>query len=113
MAQLYADENFPHPVVEALRVAGHDVLTIQDDGKANQRFPDDAVLARTSELGRVLLTTNRKHFLRLHRESAAHAGIIICTYDADPQGQALRIDEVIRSEVQLNGNLLRVVRPQR
>ena len=113
MARLYADENFPHPVVDALRMAGHDVLTIQDDGRANQRFPDDALLARTSELGRVLLTTNRKHFLRLHRESSVHGGIIICTYDPDPQGQALRIDQFLRSEVQLNGNLSRVNRPQR
>ncbi|MBX3054274.1 MAG: DUF5615 family PIN-like protein [Caldilineaceae bacterium] len=113
MAQLYADENFPHPVVDALRTAGHDVLTIQDDGKANQRFPDDALLARTSELGRVLLTTNRKYFLRLHRESAAHAEIIICTCDPDPQGQALRIDEILRSDMPLIGKLLRVNRPQR
>lgn len=113
MARLYADENFPHPVVDALRMAGHDLLTIQDDGRANQRFPDDALLARTSELGRVLLTTNRKHFLRLHRESSVHAGTIICTYDPDPRGQSLRIDELLRSDVPLIGTLLRVVRLQR
>lgn len=113
MARLYADENFPYPVVDALLSAGHDVLTIQDDGRANQRFPDDALLARTSELGRVLLTTNRKHFLRLHREFPVHVGIIICTYDPDPQGLALRIDELLRSDVPLIGTLLRVVRPQR
>jgi hypothetical protein len=27
MAQLYADEDFPFPVVERLRALGHDVLT--------------------------------------------------------------------------------------
>ena len=27
MAQIYADENFPLPAVEALRTLGHDVLT--------------------------------------------------------------------------------------
>jgi len=32
MARLYANENFPLPVVEALRRLGHDVLTIQHKG---------------------------------------------------------------------------------
>jgi hypothetical protein len=30
--------------VEELRKLGHDVLTIQETGKANQSFPDDGVL---------------------------------------------------------------------
>jgi Domain of unknown function (DUF5615) len=30
---LYADENFPLPVVQELRRLGHDVLTAQEDGK--------------------------------------------------------------------------------
>jgi hypothetical protein len=36
MALFYADENFPLPVVEALRRLGHDVLTVEEDGKAHQ-----------------------------------------------------------------------------
>ena len=34
MARLFADENFPRPVVEGLRAAGHDVVTIQEIGEA-------------------------------------------------------------------------------
>ena len=34
MARLYADENFAQPAVERLRELGHDVLTVQDAGKA-------------------------------------------------------------------------------
>ena len=30
---LYADEDFPYPVVEELRRLGHDVLTVQEDGR--------------------------------------------------------------------------------
>ena len=30
MARLYADEDFPYPVVERLRQLGHDVLTTLD-----------------------------------------------------------------------------------
>lgn len=52
MARFYGDENFPLPVVEELRQLGHDVLTIYEDGKANQRYPDEAVLATAVELGR-------------------------------------------------------------
>ena len=40
MARLYADENVPLPVIEELRRLGHDVLTIFEDGKANQRYPE-------------------------------------------------------------------------
>jgi hypothetical protein len=29
---LYADEHFPYQVTEALRLLGHDVLTVQQDG---------------------------------------------------------------------------------
>ena len=32
MARLYANENFPLPVVEELRHLGHDVLTMQEAG---------------------------------------------------------------------------------
>ncbi len=41
MAKLYADEQFPYPVVEVLRRLGHDVLTVQESGKAELRIPDD------------------------------------------------------------------------
>jgi uncharacterized protein YukJ len=40
MARLYSNENFPLPVVEKLRELGHDVLTIQESGKADQALPD-------------------------------------------------------------------------
>jgi hypothetical protein len=43
--RLYADEQYPYPVVKCLREFGHDVLTVQEAGKANQRIPDDEVLA--------------------------------------------------------------------
>ncbi|MBD2576541.1 DUF5615 family PIN-like protein [Oscillatoria sp. FACHB-1406] len=42
MARLYADEQFPVPVVEFLRVLGHDILTVREAGKANQKVLNDA-----------------------------------------------------------------------
>ena len=41
MARFYADEQFPKRVVELLRDLGHDVLTVQEAGKANLKIPDE------------------------------------------------------------------------
>jgi hypothetical protein len=67
MARLYANENFPVPVVESLREAGHDVITVAETGKAEQSWPDEDVLEFAIQDDRVLLTLNRKHFIRLHK----------------------------------------------
>ena len=39
MTRLYADEQFPFPVVEFLRLLGHDILIVQAAGKAGQKSP--------------------------------------------------------------------------
>jgi len=66
MARLYADENFPLPIVDALRTLGHDVLTIYEDGKGNLGYPDESVLRDATQYERAVLTMNRKHFRLLH-----------------------------------------------
>ena len=68
MAKLYLNENFPLPVVEELRRLGHDVLTIQESGKADQALSDEAVLDFARGESRILLTLNRKHFIWLHHK---------------------------------------------
>jgi hypothetical protein len=76
MARLYADEDFPLPVVEALRQLGHDVLTVQEAGRANQGIGDGQVLADATADGRAVLTHNHPDFKRLHRRGRPpHAGI--------------------------------------
>ena len=111
MATLYADENFPLPVVVALRAAGHDVLTAREDGRADRKIPDPDVLAHASSLGRAVLTHNRSDFFRLHRASAAHAGIVACTEDLDFAGLAARIHAALGGVSDLTGQLIRVNRP--
>jgi hypothetical protein len=110
MARLYADENFPFPVVEELRSLGHDVLTMVEDGQANKRVSDEQVLTIAYSKQRTLLTTNRKHFIRLHNDNAPHSGIIVCTFDPDFVGQAKRIDQAIRDHEDLARALIRVNR---
>ena len=111
MASLYANENFPLPVVEELRNLGHDVLTIQETGKAGLAVPDEEVLAFARSHGRALLTLNRRHFIRLHENEPSHQGIIACTFDPDFAGQAGRIHTAIQSRPNLSGQLIRVNRP--
>ena len=113
MAYLYSNENFPLPVVEELRQLGHDILTIQETGKAGQSISDEAVLSFAIREKRAVLTLNRKHFLRLHVERPQHFGIIVCTFDPDFIGQAHRIGDALESHSQLFGQLIRVNRPQK
>jgi predicted nuclease of predicted toxin-antitoxin system len=111
MARLYSNENFPRQVVEALRRLGHDVLTIQETGKAGQRIPDEDVLAFAVADNRTILTLNRKHFIRLHNEQPVHAGIVVCTFDSDFVGQANRIHTAINAMITLANQLIRLNRP--
>lgn len=108
MAFLYADENFDYPVVERLRVFGHDVLTVQDAGRrgsSNLQVLTDATIA-----GRVVLTLNHRHFVRLHRQSSAHQGIISCTNDS-PDSLAARIHHILTAIPDLTGRFVRITRP--
>src|SRR5690349_12572533 len=98
MAQPYANENFPLPAVEELRRLGHDVLTTYESGRAGSAISDDEVLAFTVAEKRVLLTINRKHFIRLHRHKPDHTGIIVCTFDIDFAALALRIHTALAAQ---------------
>jgi hypothetical protein len=112
MARFYTNENYPFQVVTELRRLGHDVITSLDAGKANSAVPDAEVLAFSVAQGRILLTHNRRHFLRLHRHRTADpAGIVVCTFDPDFCGHAQRIDAAVAIEGEMTNKLVRVNRP--
>lgn len=111
MALLFADENFPGPVVRELRALGHDVLTIQEIGRASESVSDPEVLATAIAAGRAVLTLNRRHFKQLHAKSAAHAGMILCKADNNFPALAARIHLAILSVGDLTGQVIRVNRP--
>jgi hypothetical protein len=107
-AKLYSNENFPIPVVQVLRTFGHDVITIQEQGRANESTPDPEVLGWAASEGRIVLTLNRKDFYRLHEQNAEHAGIIVCVADPDFQRLAQRIHDQLQTAGDLKGKVLRV-----
>lgn len=111
MAQLYSNENFPQQVVDELRQLGHDVLTSKEAGNAGQAVPDEEVLSFAVANNRVLLTLNRRHFIRLHQQRPDHAGIIVCTFDPAFLDLAQRINRALHSSSQLSRQLIRIYRP--
>lgn len=111
MARLYANENFPLPVVEALNRLEHDVLTSLGAGNAGQAIPDEDVLAFAIRERRALLTLNRRHFLRLVRDGRPHFGLVVCTFDGDFIRQAHAIHAQIGERDDLEQQILRINRP--
>ncbi len=108
---LMGDENFDFPVVDGLRDIGYDILTMNDLDLHNQSIPDDRVLEIATELKRVLLTFNRRDFIRLHRQSDEHAGIVVCTQYRDLDVILKQLDLALKSETNFEGKLLRVYKP--
>jgi hypothetical protein len=110
MARLYADEQYPYPVVQFLRRLGHDILTVQEAGNANQGISDSEVLAFATAENRTVITQNRRDFIRLHSLQPHHNGIVVCTNDRDWEQLAARVDAALQAEDDLRGRLIRVAR---
>lgn len=110
-SRLYSNENFPLQTVEELRRLGHDLTTMLELGVAGQALPDEKVLAAATAEGRIVLTLNRRDFIRLHQDDPNHAGIIVCTVDNDFVALAQRIHEALFAIQDPVGKLIRVNRP--
>ena len=110
MARLYADENIRRSVVEILRSLGHDVLTAFEANQANQKIPDEEVLRFAISKQRVLLTYNRRHFIRLHSTNPIHSGIVVCTEDNDVAALAKRIHEAVSGK-NIGNQIIRINGP--
>jgi len=109
MARLYANECFPFPIIRRLREDGHDVLTSFEAGQANQGLKDEAVIEFAVQLGRAVITTNRWHFVRLHRQSASHRGIVVCRdIPAQHEMIASHLLDALNAHPNLDGKLVRV-----
>ena len=112
MARFYSNENIAAQLVAEHRRLGHDVLTTLEAGNAKAAVPDAEVLAYDVAQGRILLTNNRRQFLRLHQNRTGHhAGIVLCTFDLDFAAQAGRIHNAIVSAQEMKNQLIRVNRP--
>jgi uncharacterized protein with PIN domain len=69
-------------LVNLLRSAGHDVLTVPEANLAAEL--DSTVLEYARRENRILLTHNCEDFLALHHSRPQHAGILAIYQDRDP-----------------------------
>lgn len=111
MAQFFADEDFPFPVVRELRALGHDVLTTTEAGLAGLGTEDADILKEAIRRNRAVLTMNRRDFIALHSADPNHAGIVVCKRDPDSPALAGRIHAAVGSMGTTAGQLIRVNRP--
>lgn len=111
MSKLFlGDEDFDHIAVGYLLEWGYDVVTIQDLGLDRIKFPDEAVLQKAIDLKRVLLTHNRRHFIRLHARNDHHFGIIVCTQSRQHKRLAEKIVEILEDSDEIDGQLIKIYR---
>jgi hypothetical protein len=78
-ASLYLDEDVSVLVATLLRARGFDAVTAVESGMLGQG--DEFQLVRAAAMGRCVVTHNRVHFERLHRQYVEtdqhHNGIIV------------------------------------
>lgn len=89
--RLYMDENVSRPITVALRRQEVDVLTVQTDGLTSTSDPQ--VLARATELGRVLFTQDDDflvHGAECQRTGQHFAGIIYAHQTRVTIGQSIK-----------------------
>ena len=77
---------------------------------AGQAVPDADVLAFAVAERRIVVTLNRRHFIRLHSTMPEHAGIVVCTFDPD-FAAFQRIHTALEAQPQMAGQLIRINRP--
>ena len=87
------------------------MLTSQDAGNAGRAVPDVDVLRFATADLRIVLTFNRRHFIRLHGDEREHCGIVVCTYDPDFAALASRIDAALAKLPDAHRQLVRINRP--
>jgi hypothetical protein len=101
---LYANENLRLDLINALRNLGYNVLTSREAKRDNQKILDDLQLQFAKDQNRVLITYNRKDFLKLHREGQSHQGIICCRENIKDYEYAQWIDDKIQDFLSQDNN---------
>jgi hypothetical protein len=93
---LYMDVHVRKAVTTGLRLRGVDILTAQEDGAA--MWPDDRLLDRAMELGRVLFSQDDDLLVeaeRRQRENLSFAGVIYAHQLNITVGRCVRDLEII------------------
>lgn len=99
MIKLYLDEDVPEAIAHALRLRGHDVLTVKEAGRKG--FSDIEQLNYALSEDRVIVSHNIADFCRIHadfmKKGYEHNGIIL--------SRQLPIGMIVNAILQLLANL--------
>ena len=114
--RLLADENLDAPIIEQLRLTGHDVLAIRE---MHPGIDDEAVLALAHREKRVLLTIDKDFGDLVFRHRLPHAGVFLCRVSELPLPERVALilqmltqhgDDLIDGFGVLTGRLFRLTR---
>ena len=98
MMRLLADENFPRPLVEAIRASGHDVLWARTDCAG---WTDILVLERAESEARIVLTLDKDFWqIALQRRTPLEqSGVVL--FRVHPATPA-NLDPLVRAFLEMN-----------
>jgi predicted nuclease of predicted toxin-antitoxin system len=103
--RVLADENFPKPIIEALRAEGHDVLWARTDLAGTS---DVALLDRAEFEGRILLTLD-KDFWQIavqRRSPLEQSGVILFrVHPATPENLVPLVRAFVAAEATWSGHI--------
>ena len=81
-------------LVDFLRQANHDILTINELQLSG--ISDDLVLKQASILNRVLLTKNCRDFIFLHQQNPKHPGIL-AIYESSSPSKNMSFKDIVNA----------------
>ena len=103
--RLLADENFPKPIVEALRAEGNDVLWARTDCRGWK----DAVLLELAESEARIILTLDKDFWRIavqRRAPLQHSGVVLFrVHPATPQNLEPLVHSFVETDNAWTGHI--------
>lgn len=98
----YMDHHVPRVITQSLRARGNDVLTAFEDGA--DRLPDNEMLNRAAQLGRVLFTQDYDFLIEIanrQRRGEIFAGVIYAHQTHVNIGTSIRDLEMIAKTLDL------------
>ncbi len=94
MKLLVDEDSQARRLLDALRHAGHDVLSVAELGCNG--LPDAQVFAQAQSQGRALLTHNVADFLALAQQAGEHAGVLAIFRDGNPRN-TMDYEQIVRA----------------
>jgi predicted nuclease of predicted toxin-antitoxin system len=109
--EFVADESCAGPVIRALRAAGHHVIAITEFSKG---IPDEAVIERAFDQGRVLITEDRDFGELVYARGRSSAGVVFVKFPS--RARSAKPAAVVEALAKLGarlGNGFAVIEPGR